>query len=140
MAADTVSAFAPLQFGYDECRIKALDADGNVIADVNSYQQNMKRFGMPFDELDSSKERENSQSVRQTQRRGRESDNLKENSNELNSGSVGHDDNTNGDSKKRRNARKRNRSDMSPEELRRLRERERKAQQSRRDRIRAQKV
>ena len=42
--------------------------------------------------------------------------------------------------KKKRNPRKRNRSDMSPEELRRLRERERKAQQSRRDRIRAQKV
>ena len=42
--------------------------------------------------------------------------------------------------KKRNNARKRNRSDMSPEELRKLREREIKAQQSRRDRIRAQKV
>ncbi|XP_012554765.1 uncharacterized protein LOC100214406 isoform X1 [Hydra vulgaris] len=40
---------------------------------------------------------------------------------------------------KKRSCRKRNRSDMSPEELKRLRERERKAQQSRRDRIRAQK-
>ena len=50
-------------------------------------------------------------------------------------------DNCNNDGKKKRNnARKRNRSDMSPEELRKLRERERKAQQSRRDRIRAQKV
>ena len=46
------------------------------------------------------------------------------------------------DSRKKRNSntRKRNRSDMSPDELRKLRERERKAQQSRRDRIRAQKV
>lgn len=43
------------------------------------------------------------------------------------------------EAKKKRNVRKRNRCDMSPEELRRLRERERKAQQSRRDRIRAQK-
>lgn len=42
--------------------------------------------------------------------------------------------------KKKRNTKKRNRSDMPPEELMRLRERERKAQQSRRDRIRAQKV
>ena len=42
--------------------------------------------------------------------------------------------------KKKRTSRKRNRCDMSPEELRRLRERERKAQQNRRDRLRAQKV
>ena len=47
---------------------------------------------------------------------------------------------SNQETRKRRVIKKRNRSDMNPEELARLRERERKAQQSRRDRIRAQKV
>lgn len=112
MAAGPVSAFAPsVSFGREECRMTPIH-DGEGDTEINRL-----RYGVLFEEIE---------------RTGREKE--QENTSSENSPKM------NSEFKKKRNTRKRNRSDMSPEELRRLRERERKAQQSRRDRIRAQKV
>lgn len=136
MATDTVGVFAPVQFGFEDHRIKAMDGDGDVITGVHTPYQ--EKYGMPFDEIDSTKDSENVINLSTKQRKGRENDYLKENSTAEVNGN--HDAGKRNAEKKKRNPRKKNRCDMSPEELRRLRERERKAQQSRRDRIRAQKV
>jgi len=101
---------------------------------VVQYHQS-KRYGMPLDELGTTtKERDFPVRVKKSQ------DSDSEGKSKENEDLVNGITKTNNDVKKKRTVRKRNRSDMPPEELKRLRERERKAQQSRRDRIRAQKV
>lgn len=137
MATDTVTVVPSFtsKFGIEDSKsYQGLDL--NELDYKNGYHGSIKRHGMPLDELGATtKERDYTTRVKKSrdsenEEKSKENEDLANNANKT----------TNIDVKKKRTVRKRNRSDMSPEELKRLRERERKAQQSRRDRIRAQKV
>ena len=109
----------------------------NYGVDKNRYSPNIKRYSMIDEyelEKDFNRTNKKTRSDQEDKSKENESEHLLNTLNKSTNGGV------DGKTKRQRTARKRNRSDMSPEELRKLRERERKAQQSRRDRIRAQKV
>lgn len=136
MTTEAVPSFTPKFGGIEDCKsFTNIELKEQVSLDYrNGYHSGVKRYGMPLDELDTI--RDGDFPIRMKKVKDNEKDLIsKENEHNVLNGTS----KVNGDTKKKRNTRKRNRSDMSPEELRRLRERERKAQQSRRDRIRAQK-